>query len=321
MPLRGSPLNARRLPGAAGVALRLLVQTGRAWSKHNAPRIGAALAYHTAFSMAPILVIAVAVASLAFGSEAARDSVHVQMVGLLGAAGAEVVTGMLDNTRQVRTGAIATAIGIATLLLGASNLFAELQAALNLIWDAPPAPRRRLWDAIRKRFLSFSMVLIIGFLLLVSLLISAALSGAQGAFPGLAPLPLVGQAINVLISILATTVLFALIFKVLPDVPIAWREVGVGAFATAVFFAVGKLVIGLYLGNSSIASTYGAAGSFAVMLVWIYYSAQLVLFGAEFTKVYATHRATLRAAVPASVPAAVPAAVPPIDAAGRSMQP
>lgn len=282
------------------VALRLLAQTGRAWSAHNAPRIGAALAYYTAFSMAPILVIAVAVASKVFGADAAHIAVNKQMIGLLGPAGAAVVAGMLENTQQVRSGGIASAIGAVTLLFGASSLFAELQAALNLIWGAPSLPSARLADSIRKRFLSFSMVLIIGFLLLVSLVISAALSGVQGAIAGVAPLPLVAQTVNILVSVLATTVLFALIFKVLPDVAISWSDVWVGAFATALFFALGKLGIGLYLGNSSIASTYGAAGSFAVMLVWIYYSAQLILFGAEFTKIYATHRAASRSGVPPS---------------------
>lgn len=274
--------------------MRLLAQTGRAWRAHNASRIGAALAYYTAFSMAPLLLIAVAAASRIFGADAAQIAVNQQMVGLLGPAGAAVVAGMLESSRAPSSGALASAIGAATLLFGASRLFAELQDALNLIWGAPSTPHIGLIDAIRKRLLSFSMVLIIGFLLLVSLVVSAAVSGVQGAIAGIDPRPLVAQTADLLLSLLLTTVLFALVFRVLPDVDIAWRDVGVGAFATALFFALGKLGIGLYLGNSSIGSTYGAAGSFAVMLVWIYYSAQLILFGAEFTRVYATHRAAQR---------------------------
>jgi membrane protein len=268
---------------------RLITETWKAWNFHKAPRIGAALAYYTTFSMAPILIIAIAVAGMVYGVDAAREEVGVQMRGLLGETGAKAVEEMLANANQGGSGVIATVIGTVTLLLGASGLFGELQGALNLIWNAPPKPKVGLLTLIRARFLSFAMVLVIGFLLVVSLMVSATLSGLQGSFGGFITSPFVAQCVNVVISLLVTTSLFALIYRVLPDVKIAWRDVAIGAFVTAVLFAIGKQAIGLYIGNSTLASAYGAAGSLVVMLVWTYYSAQLILFGAIFTQVYA-HR-------------------------------
>lgn len=277
------------LPRVVREPLRLLGLTWTAWNHHNAPRIGAALAYYTTFSMAPILVIAIAVAGMVFGADAAQEEVSVQMRGLFGDTGARAVEEMLAHAHRRGVGVLATIVGTVTLLLGASSLFGELQSALNLIWGAPPPGKVRLLTLLRSRFLSFAMVLVIGFLLLVSLVVSAALSGLQGSLGGFIASPFTAQTVNLVLSVLVTTTLFALLFKVLPDVKIAWKDVGVGAFVTAVLFAIGKQLIGLYLGNSTLASAYGAAGSFVVMLVWIYYSAQLILFGAEFTQVYA-HR-------------------------------
>jgi membrane protein len=269
---------------------RILTQTWEAWNAHNTPRIGAALAYYTIFSMAPILIIAIAVAGMVFGEDTARQEMILQMRSLFGVTGAKAIEEMLANANQGGSGVIATIIGIITLLIGSSSIFGELQSALNLIWDAPPRGKQHLGTILRRRFLSFAMVLVIGFLLLVSLVVSALLSGLQNSFGGFISSPFIAQSINVLLSIIVTTSLFSLIYKVLPDVKIAWKDVGVGAFVTALLFAVGKQLIGLYLGNSTLASTYGAAGSFAVMLVWIYYSAQLILLGAEFTQVYAHRR-------------------------------
>lgn len=267
---------------------QLLTLTGRAWHGHDAPQMGAALAYYTVFSMAPILIIAIAVASLIFGADAARDGVSVQMQGMLGVTGAAAVQEILANAGHGGAGIGATVIGTVTLLFGATSLFGALRSALNTIWGAPPEGRKFLSGFLHARFVSFAMVLVIGFLLLVSLLVSAALSGLSAWFD-LASSRVLAQVVNVALSLAVTTVLFALIYKVLPDVEIAWRDVAVGAAVTAVFFAIGKQLIGLYIGNSVLASAYGAAGSFVVLRVWVYYSAQILLFGAEFTHVYA-HR-------------------------------
>jgi membrane protein len=214
--------------------------------------------------------------------------------------GAGAVEEMLKNAHQAGSGVVATLVGALTLLIGATSLFGELQSALNLIWNAPPPKKMGILTWLRRRFLSFAMVLVIGFLLLVSLGVSAVISGVQGVMGGLGAAPLVAQAVNVIVSLLVTSTLFALLFKVLPDVDIAWQDVRRGAFVTAVLFAIGKQLIGVYLGNSSLASAYGAAGSFAVVLVWVYYSAQLILLGAEFTQVYAhRHGSMVGKAVPA----------------------
>jgi membrane protein len=290
--------DAAPMPKVTRELTDLLVQTWKNWNTHDAQRIGAALAYYTTFSLAPILVIAIAVAGRVFGADAARHEVSHQMRGLIGATGAKAVEEMVTNAGQGGAGVLATIIGTVTLLLGASSLFGELQSALNRIWDAPPRPARGLLTVLRTRILSFAMVLVIGFLLLVSLVVSAGLTGLQGAVGAVSAVPYLSESINAVVSIALTTSLFALLYKYLPDVEIAWRDVGVGAFATAILFALGKQLIGLYLGNSTLASAYGAAGSFAVMLVWIYYSAQVILFGAEFTHVYAQRRTTPPRAAP-----------------------
>ncbi len=297
------------MPKVLGQVTGMLKETWKSWNAHDAPRIGAALAYYTTFSMAPILVIAIAVAGMVFGADAARDQVSDQMQGMLGATGAEAIEDMILNARYDGGGVVATIIGTVTLLLGSSSLFAELQSALNLMWGAPPPRKTGIMKMIRTRFLSFAMVLVIGFLLLVSLVISASLSALGDVLGGFVSTPVVAQTLNVVISLVVTTALFALIYKVLPDVKIAWSDVAVGAFVTALLFALGKQLIGLYLGNSSIASTYGAAGSLAVMLVWIYYTAQLILFGAQFTQVYA-HRHGSKCPVATNAPALAAGATP-----------
>lgn len=281
----------------------LLILTGRAWLSHDAQRVGAALAYYTAFSMAPILVIAIAVAGMVFGEDAAHEQISRQLTGLLGVSGAGAVEDLLASAHRGGEGALATALGVLTLLIGASSLFAELQGALNHMWGAPPPTRAGLLTLLRTRFLSFAMVLVIGFLLLVSLVLSAVISGLQGALGGAIPVPALATVISGGTSLVVSALLFALIYKVLPDVRVAWRDVVVGAGVTALLFSLGKALIGVYLGNSSLSSAYGAAGSFAVLLVWFYYSAQIILFGAEFTQVYAHREGSKRGEPPAPPPA------------------
>ena len=276
----------------------LIHETLRAWQSHNAARVGAALAYYRVFSMAPMLIIATAVAGALFGPAAAQAQVSLQLQALLGDAGAGAVEEMLTNAYRSGAGGLATLVGGVTLLLGATSLFGELQSALNLIWGATPPKRMGALVWLRRRFLCFAMVLVIGFLLLVSLAISALVSGLHGVMGGLGVAPLVAQIVHILVSLFVTTALFAMLFKVLPDVDIAWRDVRRGAFVTAVLFAIGKQLIGAYLGNSSLSSAYGAAGSLPVVLIWVYYSSQLILLGAEFTNVYAHRHGSLAGAQP-----------------------
>ena len=262
-------------------------ETLAAWSEDKVPRLGAALAYYTLFSLAPLVIIVVAVASLVFGEQAAQGRIADEIKGLVGATGAEAIQAMLQNAGDRKSsGIVATVIGIATLLFGASGVFGELQDALNTIWRVKPKPGRGILAIVRSRFFSFAMVLGIVFLLLVSLVVSAALAALGKFGSGTLPTPLL-HLVDLVVSIAVVAVLFAMLFKVLPDVRIAWRDVWIGAFATSVLFTVGKILIGLYLGRSSVGSTFGAAGSLVVVLVWIYYSAQILFFGAELTKAYA----------------------------------
>lgn len=275
---------------------RLLKSTVDAWDAHESPRVGAALAYYSALSMAPMLLIAIAVAGMVFGRDAARAEVSTQLNAALGPAGAEVVNGLLDQTRDGSTGVVATIIGLVTLLGGATNLFAALHATLNRIWEVPKPANAGVLFVLRRRFLAFCMVLGIGFLLLVLLVISASLSGLQAVLADDLGVPFLVRLLDVVISVLVTTGLFALLYRVLPDTKVTWRDVGMGAFVTALLFAIGRMLIGWYMGTTSIASAYGAAGSFVVMLVWLQYSAQILLLGAEFTHVYALHRREVRGA-------------------------
>lgn len=259
------------------------------WSDDNAPRLGAALSYYTVFSVAPLLILSIAVVGLVFGEEAARGQVMEQIRGLVGDQVASAVQGMIASSRDTSSGILATAVGLATLLFGASGVFTELQASMNQIWDVPPRAGG-VWTLVRGRFFSFAMVLAAGFLLLVSLVLSAGLSAVTKYFQYLLPRTLSEWAvygIDLGASLAIFTVLFALMFKVLPDTRTSWRDVWVGAVATALLFAVGKSLIGLYLGRSSVTSTYGAAGSLIVLLLWVYYSAQILFFGAELTQVFA----------------------------------
>ena len=263
----------------------LLKTTGSEWWADNAPRLGASLAFYTMLSIAPLLVIVTTIAGLAYGQEAAQGQLVNQMQDMAGPQGAEAVQSMLKHAYHPTTGIIASVIGVVILLLGAAGVFVELQSSLDIIWGVTAEAPSGVWGFLRARLLSFLMILVIGFLLLVSLVVSAGLA-ALGSFLGGADPSLFFQILNFVISIGVMTLLFALIFKLLPDAQVAWKDVWVGAAITAVLFTVGKFLIGLYLGNSSIGSTYGAAGSLAVFLVWVYYSAQILFFGAEFTQVY-----------------------------------
>jgi len=268
----------------------LLRKTATEWLNANPFRLAAALAYYTLFSIAPPLVVAVGIAGLAFGEEAARGQIFGPLQSILGPKSADAIQNAVGAASVRSSGIVATAIGVVTLLVGASAVFSELQDALNTIWEAKPAGAeiRRL---LQKRLLSLSMVVVMGFLLLVSLALSAILNAVGGHFGHVLPVPSwVLEVANFAISFGVTTLLFAAMFKVLPDIDNAWTDVWIGATFTAALFTFGKSLIGLYIGRMALDSTYGTAASFLIVLVWVYYSALIFFFGAEFTYVYAqTH--------------------------------
>ena len=284
------------------------------WIDDFAPSMGAALSYYTVFSLAPMLLIVIGVAGLIFGADAARGEIVTQLRGLMGEQGAVAVEELLKSASDPGKGVVATIVGFVTLLIGATAVFAELQSSLDRIWRTPPPPNESgIWGIIRTRILSFGLILGLGFLMIVSLVLSAALA-ALGNWWGsyLGNWEFVLQALNFVVSFGVVTVLFAAIYKFMPHASIAWKNVWVGALVTALLFTIGKFLIGLYIGKSGVASGFGAAGSFAVLLVWVYYSAQIFLLGAEFTWVY-THRNEPppdAAAVPVKSDAAQPAAAP-----------
>lgn len=262
------------------------------WTADKAPRLGAALAYYSIFSVAPLVIIAVAVAGLAFGEAAARGQVSVEVRDTVGPAAAAAIEDVIAHTHRDGTGVWATVVGVVTLLIGAGGVFGQLQDALNTVWKVETKPDRTWLDVLRERFVPYTMVLGTGFLLLVSLVVSAVLAAVAryltpAAVPGGAWLWML---VNNLASLAVVTLLFALLFKYLPDARIAWSDVWAGALMTAVLFSVGKYLLGLYLGRSGVSSAYGAAGSLVLILVWFYYSAQIFLFGAELTRVYAIRR-------------------------------
>jgi membrane protein len=259
------------------------------WVNDRASRKGAALAFYTVFSLAPILIVAIAIAGVFFGQEAARGEIYMQVSDLLGADAAKAVQAMIQNANRPGAGAIATIIGIVTLFLGATTALAELKDGLDQIWDVPSEHMSGVWYFLRKRLLSIGLILSLGFLLLVSLVFSAVLTALSKRWGPADATGAILQGVNFVFAFVLVTVLFAMIYKILPSTRIAWRDVIIGSLVTASLFSVGKFAIGLYLGNSAIASSYGAAGSVILVLIWVYYSAQIFLLGAEFTKVYA-HR-------------------------------
>jgi len=264
------------------------------WFEQDLARFGAGLAFYTIFALAPLFIIVLAIAGFWFGEEAARRELFSQVSGLVGSESAEAIQAVVSAAHRPGAGTWATTIAALTLFVGATGVFVQLQGALNSVWGVHSPPRRGVVRFIKVRLLSFGMVLGIGFLLLVSLVVSAGLS-ALGQFAGgyLPAEERIWQALNFLVSFAIITLLFAAIFKVLPDVKIAWREVWAGATATALLFNLGKHVIGLYLGKSTVASAYGAAGSLVVVLLWVYYSAQILLFGAKLTQTFSPRRSQL----------------------------
>lgn len=261
------------------------------WVDDKAPRLGAALAFYTALSLAPLLVVVLAIAGLAYGHKAVEGQLVWQMQDMIGVEGAKAIQALISAAHRPTSGIIATVVGLLTLFFGASSAFAELSDALNTIWRVPVNPRQSgvasLFEMIKRRTVSFLMVLGVGLLLLVTLCTAAWITAAETFFGDLLPMPgFLLQAVNFVISFLVITMLFALIFKVLPDVRLKWSDVAIGAAITALLFSVGKFLIGVYLGTTTIASSYGAAGSFLIVLLWVYYSAQVFFLGAEFTKIY-----------------------------------
>lgn len=267
----------------------LLVKTFTSWLNDYAPSMGAALAYYTLFSMAPLLLIVISVAGLVFGQDAARGEIEAQLRMLIGNGGARTVQDLLASVRQPAEGTLATVVGLGLLVLGATTVFAELQDALDRIWRVPARQRASGWlSLVQARILSFGMIMAIGFLLMVSLVVSAGLAvlgrWVEPSFGGWYWLASVVSSVGTFAMI---SVMFALIYKVMPSVRVQWRDVWIGALFTALLFNFGKLLIGLYIGHSGVVSGFGAAGSLVVILLWLYYSAQIFLLGAEFTWVYA----------------------------------
>jgi membrane protein len=284
---------------------RLVKQAGAAWIDDYAPSMGAALSYYSVFSMAPLLLIVIAVAGLVFGEEAVRGEVFGQLQSVLGPDAAKAIEGLLATVRKPAEGLFATLVGLLVLFIGATTVFAELQDALDRSWRAPARDRSGgIWALIRARMLSFGMILGIAFLLMVSLVLSAAVAALGkwwgGAFGG--GLVLL-QVLNVVLGFALTTGVFAMIYKIMPRVKVQWRDVWLGAVVTALLFTIGRFLIGQYIGKSGIASGFGAAGSVVVILVWVYYSAQIFLLGAEFTWVYAKTFGSMRGSAEAAAPA------------------
>ena len=267
----------------------LVKETLQSWSNDYVPSMGAALAYYTLFSIAPLLLIVIAVAGMVFGEQAARGEIFGQLRDLMGPEGAAAVETLLQHVNRPGGGLIASMTGVVLLFLGAMTVFGELQNALDRIWRAPARKQTSgWWNLVRTRLASFGMILAIAFLLMVSLVLSAVLAALGKLWgPAFAGWEVIAHVIDIALSFAFTTVLFTLIYKIIPRVRIGWRDVWFGAAVTALLFALGKFLIGLYLGKSSVASAFGAAGSLVVMMVWVYYSAQIFLLGAEFTWVYA----------------------------------
>jgi membrane protein len=270
-----------------GIA-ELLKSAAVNWVQDYAQSMGAALAFYTMFSIAPLLLIVIAVAGFAFGEEAARGEIYEQLGELLGDQGALAVEGLLEGVGKPGESALATFFGIVFLFIGATTVFAELQDAFDRIWRAPPrAGAAGLWNIVRVRLLSFGMILGIGFLLMVSLVFSAAMAAMNAKWnPLFSGWATVAKSIELAISLVLATAVFAMMYKTMPRVRIDWKDVWVGAAVTSLLFLAGKFLIGVYIGRSNISSAFGAAASLVVVLLWVYYSAQIFLYGAEFTRVY-----------------------------------
>ena len=275
--------------------ISVLNRTVSEWFEHRAGSMGAALAFYTLFSLAPILVLVLAIAGWFYGPQAAQGQLFAELRGLVGAQGAEAIQLVLAGARNKEEGRLATMIAGALLLFGATSVFAELKASLDAIWQVPPLTRGTAWDVIRTRLLSFGMILVLAFLLMVSLVVSALLTllekfwGSRWGDAG----PLL-SALNYVVGFVVIAALFGVIFKLLPRVKLSWHDVTIGAMATAALFSLGKYLIGAYIGNSGVTSSFGAAGSLIALLLWVYYSAQIFFLGAEFARQYALQLGSLR---------------------------
>jgi membrane protein len=289
-----------RLSACARQIWALIRDAANGWSEHRVSRIGAALAFYTVFSLGPILLLAVVVAGFFFGQGSARGEVHLQISNLIGAQAAAEVQMILMRAHRPTAGVVATAISVVTLLLSADTALVELKTGLDEIWSVPAASRRWYWEYLRTRLLSIAMILALGGLLLASLIFGAALGALETLSQGIFIVGMFLRWTSALITFGLAVLLFATVYKVLPSVRLAWKDVAAGAVITAVLFTVGKYAIGLYLGSSTVASTYGAAGSVIVVLLWVYYSAQVFLLGAEFTRGYAYRFGSRRGLVTSS---------------------
>lgn len=269
---------------------QFLKTTINEWVEAEPFQLAAALSYYTLFSLAPLLLIAIGVAGFVFGREAAQNQIVETLQGMIGQDSAKAVQEMIQaSSEKPKTGMLSTIIGFVALLFGAGGVVGQLQTSLNKMWEVTPKPGQGIWGFLRQRFFSFAMVLAIGFLLLVSLVVTAVLSSFTSMLSSfLGDATFVAHAIDILVSFGFVTLLFALIYKYVPDVEIQWRDVWVGAALTSILFTTGKYLIGLYIGTSGVGSTFGAAGSLITILVWVYYSSLIFFLGAEFTRVYAT---------------------------------
>jgi membrane protein len=286
------------MPTIVRILWPLLRRTVAQWSGHKAPRLGAALAYYSVFSLGPLLVIAIAIAGWAFGADAARGEIVLQLRNLLGTAGAQAVETMLAGADHPRQGLTAGAIGVATLLFAATGVALQFKDALNTIWEVEDTGRSGAWALLRAYLFSIAMVLAVGFLLVVSLLVTAAAAAAGRLATPFVPETSI-HLVTFAASFAVTATVFAMMFKWLPDEPIDWGDVWLGAVLTAALFEAGKFLIGFYIGKMGLESAYGAAASLVVVLVWVYYNAQIVLFGAEFTHVFAQQHGSRVRAEPA----------------------
>jgi membrane protein len=268
----------------------LVKDTFSGWSKHNAQRLGASLAFYTLLSLAPLVIIAVSIAGLMFGQEAAQGQLTAQVSALMGEEGGKAVQELIANASRPSTGIVSAIMGILVLLYGATGVFSELRASLDILWDATP-PKTNWLQQVKTKLFSFGMVFAVGFLLLVSLLLSAVLAALGSWYGPSLPLPEADlQILNAIISFAVTVCLFALMYRFVPDKHPPWKDIWVGATVTAALFTLGRFLIGLYLGKSTVSSSYGAAGSLIVVVLWVYYSAQVFFLGASFTKVWSSRR-------------------------------
>ena len=265
------------------------------WLDHRASSTGAALAFYTLFSLAPVLVLVIAIAGFFYGAEAAQGQLLAQLRGLVGPQGAETIQAILAGAQNKESGLFATIVAFVLLLVGATTVFSELKDSLDEIWDVPPPKESGFWNLVRTRLLSFGLILVLGFLLMVSLVVSAAMAVVENYFGGMyKEASIIVGWISSCISFLVIATLFGVIYKLLPRIKLSWHDVTIGALGTAAMFTLGKFGIGLYIGNSGAASSFGAAGSLIALLLWVYYSAQIFFLGAEFARQYALQLGSLR---------------------------